>query len=61
MTLIKLLVLAVAGILSFVVAQHMLRGMQMAKARVRPSTPRHPRSVRRLRQDPRTGVYSPED
>jgi hypothetical protein len=60
MVALKALSLLVAGLLSLLAVGFMVREMQAVKvkARTRPASPRH---MRRLRQDPRTGVYYPED
>lgn len=58
MTVLKLLAVAITGILSLLAARHLMRQMQEAKVRVRPRQPNRP--MTRLRQDPRTGVYYPE-
>ncbi len=60
MTVLKLLAVTVTGILSLLAARHVMREMQAAKARVNPQR-RDPRSMTRLRQDPRTGIYYPEN
>ena len=53
-------VAAVAILLLF--AMHLLRReMQSVKARVNDGRGRRQPSLRRLRQDPRTGVYYPEE
>jgi hypothetical protein len=60
MVVLKLLSLLAALALSFFVIKLMtVRNMQPVRVRAnRPN--RHPQQVRRLRQDPRTGVYYPE-
>lgn len=60
MTVLKLLAVAITGILSLLAARHVMRNMEAAKVRVRPQQ-QHPRGMTRLRQDPRTGVYYPEN
>lgn len=60
MVVLKLLSLLAAALLSFVVIK-LLMARDMQPVRVRASRPgRGPQQVRRLRQDPRTGVYYPE-
>lgn len=58
MTILKLLAVAITGILSLLFARHLMHQMQEARVRVRPQRPNRP--MTRLRQDPRTGVYYPE-
>ncbi|CAN5287035.1 hypothetical protein BH10PSE7_BH10PSE7_24470 [soil metagenome] len=58
-TMLKVLTIAVAGLLTLVTVR---RAMEAMRARVQVKTDdtvRH-RGVTRLRQDPRTGVYYPE-
>lgn len=59
-TMLKVLTVAVAGLLTFVT---MKRVMDEMRSRVRVKTGDGPRqrAVTRLRQDPRTGVYYPEE
>ena len=61
MFVLKAVTIVVAGILTLMAARHVMREMEAAKVRVRASRRRDPRAVTRLRQDPRTGVYYPED
>ncbi len=57
----KLLTMLVAGVLGLLAIRHMMRELDAAKVRVKSTSPRQPRSVTKLRQDPRTGVYYPEN
>jgi len=60
MVVLKLLSLLVAAALSFfVIKLMMVRNMQPVRVKANRQT-RHPQQMRRLRQDPRTGVYYPE-
>ena len=60
MVVLKLLSLLAAAVVSFFVIK-MMMGRDMQPVRVKANRPnRHPQQVRRLRQDPRTGVYYPE-
>ena len=60
MVVLKLLSLLVAAVLSlFVIRMLMVRDMQPVRVKANRQQ-RHPQTVRRLRQDPRTGVYYPE-
>ncbi len=59
MVALKALSLAVAGFLSLLAVGFMVREMQAAKVKARPRQNTQPRA-RRLRQDPRTGIYYPE-
>ena len=60
MVLLKVLTALVAGIVSLLALRHMMRSMEAQKVRVR-TAQRPPRHVARLRQDPRTGIYYPEN
>jgi hypothetical protein len=60
MVVLKLLSLLVVALLSFFVVKLMMtREMQPVRVKANRHH-RHPQQVRRLRQDPRTGVYYPE-
>ena len=60
MVVLKLLSLLAAAIVSFLVIKLMM-GREMQPVRVRANRrPQHPQQMRRLRQDPRTGIYYPE-
>lgn len=60
MVVLKLLSLLVAAALSFfVIKLMMVRNMQPVRVKANRQT-RQPQQMRRLRQDPRTGVYYPE-
>lgn len=61
MVILKVVTVLIAGILSLLAVRHMMRELEAAKVRVRASQPRQPRPATRLRQDPRTGVYYPEN
>lgn len=60
MIILKALALLAAGLMSILAFGLMMRQMQVAKVRVREQRPQ-PRSHVRLRQDPRTGIYYPEN
>jgi len=61
MVVLKVLSLVVAALLSFLAVHLMLRDMQARAVRVKATArPNRQPQVRRLRQDPRTGVYYPE-
>ena len=61
MLVLKLLSVVAAALLSFIAAHLVLRELQAKAVRVKASSrqQRQPQ-VRRLRQDPRTGIYYPE-
>ena len=61
MVVLKVLTVLVAGILSLLAIRRMMRELEAARVRVRAGQPPRPRSMTRLRQDPRTGVYYPEE
>ena len=60
MVVLKLLSLLAAVVVSlFVIKMLMTRDLQPVRVKAnRPN--RHPQQARRLRQDPRTGIYYPE-
>ncbi len=59
MIFVKTVSIILAGLLAAVTIRQLLGGKQPAKARVRPQHPA--RQVTKLRQDPRTGIYYPEN
>lgn len=59
MVALKALSLIVAGFLSLLAVGFMVREMQAVKVKSRARQAPQPRA-RRLRQDPRTGIYYPE-
>jgi len=59
MVALKALSLVVAGFLSLLAVGFMVREMQAVKVKARSRQAVRP--ARRLRQDPRTGVYYPAD
>jgi len=61
MVFLKMVTILVAGVLSLLAVRHLMREMEAAKARVKAARPRDPRVVTKLRQDPRTGIYYPQD
>jgi hypothetical protein len=60
MLVLKAVSVLVAGLLSVLAVSLLMREMQAAKVKARRPGDRQNR-MRRLRQDPRTGVYYPED
>ncbi len=61
MVVLKLLFLVAAAVLSVLALRFMMRERQAVKVKARPRNPQDLRRLRRLRQDPRTGVYYPEE
>lgn len=61
MVFLKMVTVLVAGVLSLLAVRHLMREMNAAKVRVKAAQPRDPRRVTTLRQDPRTGIYYPQD
>jgi hypothetical protein len=60
MVVLKLLSLLAAALLSyFAIKMLMVRDMQPVRVKANRQT-RQPQQMRRLRQDPRTGIYYPE-
>jgi len=60
MVVLKTLAVAAVAFLTLFSMLFVMRGMQAAKVRVRPRAAA-PQRPRRLRQDPRSGIYYPED
>lgn len=58
--MLRVLIVVAAGILTAMAIRHLMSGMQASKVRVR-TAQRDPRAVKRLRQDPKTGIYFPEE
>lgn len=58
--MLKVLIVAAAGVLTFFAIRQVLAGFQAARARVR-ARPAEPHPIKRLRQDPQSGIYFPED
>jgi len=61
MFMLKAVTVIVAGVLTVLAVRHVVREVEEAKARVKVKPNRDPRTVTRLRQDPRTGIYYPAD
>ena len=61
MFLVRAVTVIIAGCLSILALRHLVNGLEAAKVRVKSRQDREPRPVRRLRQDPRTGIYYPEN
>ncbi len=59
MVVLKVLTVIVLGVLTLLAFRHVMRQVEAARVRVKARTPRDPRAVKRLRQDPRTGIYYP--
>ncbi|MFN0191608.1 MAG: hypothetical protein ACKVP5_06475 [Aestuariivirga sp.] len=58
MLVLKVLTVAVAGLLSVLAVRQVMQAFEAQKAKAQVKTP--PQTVTKLRQDPRTGVYFPE-
>lgn len=59
--MLKVLIVAAAGMLTLMAIRQLMAGFRAVQARVR-ARPAEPRAIiRRLRQDPTTGIYYPED
>ena len=61
MLIVRALSVLVAGVLTVFALKRMMAGLDTAKVRVNPQQASRRRKVTRLRQDPRTGVYYPEE
>jgi hypothetical protein len=58
--MLKVLTIAVAGVLTVATLKRIMDQFLLQKSPVKAQTPRDNRTVTRLRQDPVTGVYYPE-
>lgn len=58
--MLKILTVAVAGVLTIVTMKRLFEQLQAQKARVKSAGTQPAPAVTRLRQDPGTGVYYPE-
>lgn len=61
MIVLKAFAMLIATLLTLLAAVFVMRQAQVAKVKVKSRDPRASHQVRRLRQDPRTGVYYPAD
>ncbi len=59
--MLKFMTLVVAGIVTIAIIRKVMEIMNASRVQVRNRTPSNSRKVTSLRQDPRTGVYFPED
>ena len=60
MIVLKVLAFAAVAALSLMALRFMMRDVQAVKVKANTRHPQAGRQLRRLRQDPRTGVYYPE-
>jgi hypothetical protein len=58
--MLKILTIAVAGVLTVITLKRIMDQLFLQRSPVKAQTPRDHRTVKRLRQDPVTGVYYPE-
>ena len=58
--MLKLLMAVMAGVLAFLTLKHILGQLKASRAAVVIRRPESPGPIRRLRQDPVTGVYVPD-
>jgi Tfp pilus assembly major pilin PilA len=58
--MLKILTIAVAGVLTAITLKRVYEQFQVQKARVRTAEAQRTPAVTRLRQDPSTGIYYPE-
>ena len=61
MVVLKAITVLVAGLLSFLAIRQVMREMQAVKVRATTRQAPRPHGRIRLRQDPRTGIYYPEN
>ena len=54
----KVVTVIIAGVLTILTARRLMNEVNAAKARVKP---RQPNTVTKLRQDPSTGIYYPDN
>lgn len=60
MLVVKAVTYILAAVVSILAVKYVMGGWQSARVPVKSSEAKH-RAVKRLRQDPRTGVYFPEE
>jgi hypothetical protein len=58
--MLKLLAIVVASILTVITVRRVFEQLKAQRARVQTRNPDPQRTVTRLRQDPKTGIYYPE-
>ena len=58
MLFVKVVTVIVAGVLTVLMARRLMNEVNAARARVKP---RQPNTVTKLRQDPSTGIYYPDN
>jgi hypothetical protein len=58
--MLKIVTIAVVGVLTVITLKRMMDQLRLQKSPVKAQTPRDTRTMTRLRQDPVTGVYYPE-
>lgn len=61
MLMLKTITIIAAGILSLIALRKIMAAAEAAKVRVRAKQPSPEANLQRLRQDPRTGVYYPDN
>jgi hypothetical protein len=59
--MLKFMAFAVAGMLTIVIVKRVMDALNASRAQVKARPPGDVARVRSLRQDPKTGVYFPED
>ncbi len=60
MVLLRAVTVILAGVLTLIAVRRVMGELSAAKARVNTKPSSAPRATTRLRQDPRTGIYYPE-
>jgi len=60
MGILRVVTLVAAGLMAALALRQIMPHLRQARARVRPAE-QAARPARKLRQDPRTGIYHPED
>jgi hypothetical protein len=61
MLMLKLITVALAGIVTALMARKLMGELEAAKVRVQAKRPDPGQPVHRLRQDPNTGIYYPAE
>lgn len=59
--MLKFMTLAVAGILTIAIFKRVMDAVKASRVQVKSQPPSDARKVASLRQDPKTGIYFPED
>lgn len=59
--MIRTIAIAAAGLLATYAVRKVMAGVEASRVKARAQAPQDARAVTKLRQDPRTGIYYPEE